>query len=201
MRILGVADTEECARIVRAGGVVAYPTDTVYGLGCDPFNGEAVRRLVAAKGERNKPLPVLVDGAGSAEGIAVLTETARALIERFWPGALTIVVRKKDVLPDELTLGPSVGVRCPGSAVALRLVRSCGGLLVGTSANLTGRPSCRSAAQVREQVGDRVDAILDGGTTPGTASTVVRVVEEGVEVIREGAIPVEEIAEVVPVRG
>lgn len=201
MRILGPADLEECAEIIKAGGVVAYPTDTVYGLGCDPFNAEAVNRLVAVKGERSKPLPVLVDGLGSAEGIAVFTETAMRLIKRFWPGALTLVLAKREALPDMVTLGGSVGVRCPDHDTALALIRLCGGHLIGTSANRTGAPPCMSASEVSAQIGEGLDAIVDTGRTAGIESTVVRPLDHAVEVLRRGAVPLEEIAKLVAVKG
>jgi len=201
MRRLGPAEIEECARIVRGGGVIAYPTDTVYGLGCDPFDVGAVKRLIAVKGERNKPLPILVDGVESAERVARLDRTARMLIDHFWPGALTVVVTKREAVPHEVTLGESVGVRCPNSRMALELIRLCGGYLIGTSANITGERPCKNASEVIAQIGPKLDAVLDGGETLGIESTVVRPLDGMVRVLRRGAISSDEIAKVIPIEG
>lgn len=190
---------EEAAGLIAKGGLVAYPTDTVYGLGCDPFNPDAVSRLIGAKGERNKPLPVLVAGIEAADEIAVVTEVAARLAQRFWPGPLTIVLRKRENLPRIVTAGEdTVGVRAPDHAVAAALIQRSGNALIGTSANITGRKPCISGEEVLGQLENRIDAILVGGQKPsGKESTVVRLEGKGFTILRRGPIPLHEIKKVI----
>lgn len=184
------ADLERAARIVRAGGIVAFPTDTVYGLGCDPHNARALSKLLFVKGKRAKPIPVLVASQKFADRIAVMDSRTRTLASRFWPGALTLILKPRVRFPRSLTVGRrTIAVRCPGNRIALRLIRKCGGLVTGTSANLTGHPPCTSARMVSRCLGDRIDATIDGGRSPRrSASTVVRVHSRGVTILREGPI-------------
>ena len=153
---------QTAAQIVENGGVVVYPTDTVYGLGCNPFKEDAVKRIFKIKGERNKPLPILASGIGEIEKIAQIPEKARELAKRFWPGPLTMVLPKKPSLPNIVTLNlNSVAVRVPNHDIALALIRLSGGLLVGTSANKSGRKPPRTALEATDQIGEEVDLILD----------------------------------------
>jgi L-threonylcarbamoyladenylate synthase len=196
-RFLSIDDVEAAVRIVREGGIVALPTDTVYGLACDPMNRGAADRLYEAKGREAKPVPILCSDAGAAEKLVSFGGVASALARRYWPGALTIVAPMKE---DSLrTVAPILhqdtrwlGVRVPGNRFATLLARDVGGCVTGTSANLSGHPSCRSAGEVAEAVGTRVDAIVDGGYLGGIESTVVRVVGETVEVLRRGSIAIEQ---------
>ncbi|WP_455363227.1 L-threonylcarbamoyladenylate synthase [[Eubacterium] cellulosolvens] len=183
-------DIERAARIVRAGGTVAFPTDTVYGLGCDPRNSRALSRVLSVKGTREKPLPILVASEKLADQIAIMDSRARALASRFWPGPLTIVLRPRVHFPRSLTMGrKTIAVRCPGNRTALRLIRKCGGFLTGTSANIAGHRPCTSARMVDHYLGDRVDAVVDGGRSPRrSSSTVVRVHPRGVTMLRKGPI-------------
>jgi len=186
------------SQILADGGLVAYPTDTVYGLGCNPFNVKALKRLFKVKGERDKPLPILASDVESIEKIAFLSEKARKIAARFWPGPLTLVLPKKPALLETATCNlNSVGVRIPKHDVALRLIRLSNGLLVGTSANKTGaKPPC-TAQEVAEQLREEVDVILDGGTTPlGVSSTVVDFTQQKPKILREGPTCLEEILKV-----
>ena len=188
-------DIENAATIVIKGGIVAYPTDTVYGLGCDPRNSRAVRRVMAVKGKRKKPLPILVAPPAVADRIAVMDRRAKALTMRFWPGPLTLVVKPRVRFPNSLTLGRrTIAVRCPNDEVALRLIERCGGLLTGTSANLTGHLPCTSAKMVLRYLGDRIDAVVDGGRSPRRAvSTIVRIDPHRVIIVRKGPIRNEQL--------
>ena len=179
------------AEAVLRGGLVVYPTDTVYGLGCDPFNEEAVRRLFAAKGRGAKAVPVLCSTNQKAADLVDLGEKGGELARRYWPGALTIVAPLKMRVPEMLSQGPNLGVRVPDHSLCLELISSCGGWLAGTSANISGAPSARSATDALSQLGDTVDLILDGGPSPGTGSTVVSVVGGSVTILRTGQIGVE----------
>lgn len=179
----------EAVKVIRKGGIVVYPTDTVYGLGCDPFAGAAIAKLFEAKGRRAKPVPVLCDSMRSAKGLGNLSATALSLAHRFWPGALTIVVPARRKLPFLIDQGSGeVGLRVPALDSCVKLIGMCGGFLTGTSANVTGHPSCRTAAEAFETLGGSVDMILDGGRREGKESTVVRVCGSSVEVLREGSV-------------
>jgi len=185
------------SRIVRSGGVVVYPTDTVYGLGCDPLNVRAVKRVFRVKGERGKPLPILASSIGHVEKIASLSPKAKKIARWFWPGPLTLIVPKKTILPEVVTCNlNSVGVRVPNHAVALRLINLSNGLLVGTSANKTGEKPPQTAHEAARQLGEEVDVILDGGpTTLGAPSTVADMTTEKPRILREGPISFKEISE------
>lgn len=197
MQILKAKDDNilRASRIITRGGLVVYPTDTVYGLGCDPLNKEAVTRVLNVKGERKKPLPILASDINSVKRITLLSERAGRITARFWPGPLTIVVPKKPVLPNLVTCNlNSVGVRIPQHEVALRLISLSNGLLVGTSANKTGEKPPRTAREAAEQLGKEVDMILDGGSTPlGAPSTVVDLSQKRLKILREGSISLEEL--------
>ena len=185
------------SRTVGNGGLVVYPTDTVYGLGCDSFNVNAVKRVFRAKGDRRKPLPILSCSVADLRKIAYLSDMARKIAVKFWPGPLTIIVPKKPALPDIVTcdLG-SVGVRVPEHDVAVQLIRLSDGLLIGTSANKTGQKPACTAREALEQLGEEVDVILDGGPAPlGEPSTVVDLTTEKPKILREGPIAFKDILE------
>ena len=194
-RILS-ADIEglrETAAAVANGGLVCYPTDTVYGLGCDPLNNGAVNALIRVKGGRTKPIPVLVRSLEDARKIAFVSEKAELLAEQFWPGPLTLILPSREQVPVSVAPNGTVGVRSPNNAICLSLLSLCSGLICGTSANLTGRAPALSAEEAAVQLSSHVDIILDGGrATLGVASTVIDV-SERVDVIREGPISREEI--------
>ena len=180
------------AKAVRRGLLVVYPTDTVYGLGCDPLNHAAVRRLFEAKGRESKPVPVLCASAEKAEELVKLSGRAAELAREYWPGALTIVATLRRPVPPQLTQGGEyLGVRVPAHSGCLELVAACGGWLTGTSANRSGKPSAKSAGEALDELGDSVDFVLDGGRLSGRESTVVKVVRDEVTILRTGPIGVE----------
>jgi len=186
-----VNNIREASKVVKNGGLVVYPTDTVYGLGCDPFNVRAVERVFKAKGERKeKPLPILASDMECIQKIAFINEKARKIAEKYWPGPLTLVVLKKPALPDIVTCGlPSVGVRIPKHTVAFQLIRLCNGLLVGTSANKTGDKPPKTAREAAKQLGEEVDIVLDGGPTPlGKESSVIDLTSMKPKMLREGPV-------------
>ena len=176
------------AKLVTEGGIVSYPTDTVYGLGCDPFAEHALERVIKVKGDRKKPLPVLVNALQDALRIADFPEKAVKLAVRFWPGPLTMVLRAKRVVPRVLAPFGSIGVRSPRHTTCLSLLDLCSGYLVGTSANQTGRAPATTAEEVVTGLGDRIDLVVDGGRAPlGVASTVADLTSN-FTIIREGPI-------------
>lgn len=183
------------SRIVKRGGLVIYPTETVYGLGCNPFNVEAVKLIHEVKVERRKPLPVLAASIKDANKIAFILQNGTRLIAKFWPGPLTLVFPKKPALPEVVTLGlDSVGLRIPNSDVALRLIGLSGGLLIGSSANRSGEEPPRTVQEISNHLKERVDIILDGGATAqGTPSTVADLTSCKPRILREGPISLNEI--------
>ena len=183
--------------ILRSGGLVAFPTDTVYGVGALVFNGPAVESIYAAKDRPvEKAIPVLIgDVDDLAKVSAAVPEIALKLAARFWPGPLTLVVPKHPKLPEAVSATETVGVRLPNHPVARGLLRLAGPMAV-TSANLTGQPSPSTADEVFAQLGGRIALILDGGKTPGgVPSTIVDCVGVEPQVLREGPISWKEILE------
>ncbi len=190
---------EEASRILLRGGLVAFPTDTVYGLGCDPFNSDAVRRLMLAKNRQKGELPVLVDSYETANRLGRLGKASGLIAHTFWPGQLTLVVPALAPFPPEVAPNGLVGLRVPDRSDTLAFIRACRGSIVGTSANISGRPSPTSAKAVMQQLGERVDVILDGGlSTIGVESTVLKVSEDRVVLVREAAISRERILNLCP---
>jgi len=191
---------ENCISILRRGGLVAYPTDTLYGLGASAALPEAVGRVYGVKERpRNMPLPLLLaDIPGIIDVTDSIPEIALPLINNFFPGALTIVLPASASLPDIITAGGStVAVRIPAHPVPVALIKGLGAPIVGTSANLSGRPSPLTAGEVNSQLGDKIDAVIDGGRCPGgKESTVVDVTGEAPVILREGAISPDELRRV-----
>jgi L-threonylcarbamoyladenylate synthase len=185
----------KASQIVRRGGLVVYPTETVYGLGCDPLNVQAVKRILEVKGDRNKPLPVLAASIVDAEKVAFLSPNGKKLAAKFWPGPLTMVFPKKQAFPDVVTFGlDSVGLRIPDNDATLQLIRLCGGLLVGSSANRTREEPPRSVQEMSDEMKEMVDVVLDGGPTiQGMPSTVADLIQNKPRILREGPISLEAI--------
>ena len=185
-------EIERLAALLRGGGVVAYPTETFYGLGALARDGAALARLAQAKGRpEGKPLPLIAADVAMVEQVASLGPVARRLAGRFWPGPLTLVLPARPGLPESITCGTgTVGIRVPGSDVARALCRAAGAPIVSTSANPSGGPPPASAAARDAALVARIDGVLDAGATPGgRASTVVRIHDERLTLLRDGAIP------------
>jgi len=183
------------AQIARRGGLVVYPTETVYGLGCDPLNVQAVKRVLDVKGDRKKPLPVLAASIVDADKVAFVSPNGKKLAAKFWPGHLTMVFPKKPALPDIVTFGwDSVGLRIPNNDVALQLISLSGGLLIGSSANRTGEEPARRVQEISGELKEMVDVVLDGGpAVQGRPSTVVDLTSEKPRIVREGPISLKAI--------
>ncbi|MFH0847721.1 MAG: L-threonylcarbamoyladenylate synthase [Chloroflexota bacterium] len=177
---------------LKSGGLVAYPTDTVYGLGASMLIPEAVRRIFEVKRRpRNMALPLLLANVSQIDEVAVsIPPLARFLAEKFLPGALTLVLYKAESVSDVITAGsPKVAVRVPDHPVPLALISGLGAPITGTSANLSGQPSPLTAGEAASQLGGTVDLIIDGGRVPGgIESTVVDVTEKVPLILRAGAI-------------
>jgi L-threonylcarbamoyladenylate synthase len=185
--------------VLRYGGLVAFPTDTVYGVGALAFHREAVMRLYTVKGRStDKAIAVLVGHeADLAQVASELTPAARRLVEKFWPGSLTLVVTKSPKLPEAVSPLPTVGVRMPDHEFAHRLLLQTGPMAV-TSANRSGEPNALTAADVLAQLSGRIELVLDGGRVPGgVPSTVVDCTGPIPQVLREGPVTAADIAAVV----
>ncbi|MBR4539628.1 MAG: threonylcarbamoyl-AMP synthase [Clostridia bacterium] len=189
----------QAAELLRQGQVVAFPTETVYGLGANALDEAAVRAIFAAK-ERpaDNPLIVHVADRSQLKGLCEVTETAEKLMDAFWPGPLTMLLKKTERIPAVTTAGlPSVAVRCPRHPVALALLRQCGLPIAAPSANRSGRPSPTTAQHVYEDMVGRIPMILDGGSCQvGVESTVADLTGEIPCVLRPGAVTAEDIAAV-----
>ena len=186
---------------IRAGQVLGMPTDTFYGLAADPFNLRAVERVYEIKSRsRHKPLSLLIESVEQAEDMSnSLTDEFYALAKKFWPGPLTIIVKAGSRLPLKVTANTgNVALRVPNAKIPLEVVKAAAIPITATSANLSGESECTTAAAVREQLGMRVPIIVDGGTSPREiSSTIVDLTDEEArwKVLREGAIPSQEISE------
>ncbi len=188
---------EEAADILKAGGLVVFPTETVYGLAADAFNLKAVEKIFKIKGRSfNNPLVVCISDVADLNFLIkeppVFTEE---IVNEFWPGPLTLIFKKSDIVPFEVTCERvTVGIRFPKNKIALSLVASVGMPLVLTSANISGAPSLIEAQQVLNNIGKDVDLILDGGKTElGVESTILDLTTTLPTIIREGAISVEKL--------
>lgn len=187
------------ASVIATGGVVAFRTDTFYGLGADPFNPEALRRLKSLKGrEEGKPILVIISDAAEAERfMATRSEVFNFVSAKHWPGALTIVVGAKREVPAELTAwSGTIGVRLPDDERVREFVRKCGGALTATSANLSGEPPARTAQEVARSFPDDLDLIIDDGEARGEQpSTVLDLSRSEPRLIRAGALSRQAIEE------
>jgi L-threonylcarbamoyladenylate synthase len=177
-------------RIIQDGGVIAFPTDTIYGVAADAFSVEGILKIYKVKQRpADKALPILIGEMNQLECLTrFISESVQKAAEAFWPGPLTLVLPKAHHLPGDLSPYPTIGVRMPDLAFTLALLRETGPLAT-TSANISGGPNPMTAQDVREQIGDRIDLLLDGGPTPGPiASTVVDMTGPNLKVLREGPI-------------
>jgi L-threonylcarbamoyladenylate synthase len=188
---------QRAVSILRSGGLVAFPTETVYGLGADGLSKEAVARIYEAKGRpSNNPVILHVHSIEAAKPlVGVWPEAASKLAERFWPGALTIVLPASELVPDIVKAGnPTVALRCPGHPVALELLRAFGGPLAAPSANRATEISPTKPEHVLNSLGGRIDLILDGGrTSSGIESTIISLAERPPRLLRPGPIVPEEL--------
>lgn len=189
-------EIEKGVKILRKGGVIAFPTDTVYGLGADAFNSPAVERIYEIKNRpKHRQLPLLIADVERLITLAdSIPEIAWFLAKRFWPGGLTLVLPKTDSLPAYLAPESTIAVRVPNHPVCLALIQHLGNPIIGTSANISGQPTALTAEEVGQQLGGKIDFVINGGKCPGgKESTVVDATREPPIILRQGIIPSDEI--------
>ena len=186
------------AEVIQAGGVIVYPTETLYGIGANAWNSGAVSRVQEIKHRSHpKPILVVVDSAASAGGVTQeISPLARRFMERFWPGPLTLVLRASVMLPATLTLGRgTIGVRVPSNPLCLRLLTLCGCPLTSTSANLSGEKTPSTPQEIERKLGPGIDLYLNAGPLMESApSTVLDVTGERPRLLREGAISLAQLS-------
>lgn len=185
------------AKILREGGLVGIPTETVYGLGANGLDGRAVKRIFEAKGRpQDNPLILHVTGAQwLPRYCADIPPMAYVLARKFWPGPLTMILKRKPVVPDETTAGlDTVGMRCPNHPVTLAIIREAGVPIAAPSANTSGRPSCTTAQDVLEDMDGKIEGVVDGGPcTVGVESTILDLTCEPPRLLRPGGLPLEDL--------
>jgi L-threonylcarbamoyladenylate synthase len=187
----------EAAAVIRQGGVLAFPTRCLYGLGADAFNPEAVERVVKIKQRsQQNPILVLVDSRKQLKSLVThIPPAADAIMDAFWPGRLTLVFEARNSLPDQLTAQTGkIGIRLPGHPVAAAIARQVKGPVTGTSANISGQPGCCRAQDLDPAIAGQLGLILDAGTLiGGIGSTVVDVTSTPPQILREGAVTAKEV--------
>lgn len=192
---------EQAAGEIKAGHLIIFPTDTVYGLGADALNEAAVRAVFEVRGRSfSSPLPVLIADPSDVETlVAEVPAVAARLIERFWPGPVTLVFKKSARVPALVTAGQdTVALRVPDHTVARALIKVAGTPVVGPSANLSGRPAPADPAQIETSLSEKVSLVIDSGATPvGRPSTIVDVTSASVKVLRQGAVTEKDIESVI----
>jgi L-threonylcarbamoyladenylate synthase len=189
-------EIEKGVKILQMGGVIAFPTDTVYGLGADAFNSTAVERVYEIKNRpKHRQLPLLIADVERLTTLAdPIPEIAWFLARQFWPGGLTLVLPKIDSLPTYLAPGPTIAVRVPDHPVCLALIHHLGNPIIGTSANISGHPAALTAEEVGQQLGEKIDFVINGGKcSGGKESTVVDITREPPIILRQGIIPPDDI--------
>ena len=185
------------AKILRDGGLVGIPTETVYGLGANALDGTAVKRIFEAKGRpQDNPLIIHVTGAQwLPRYCADVPPLAYVLARKFWPGPLTMILKRRPIIPDETTAGlDTVAVRCPNHPVTLAIIREAGIPIAAPSANLSGRPSCTTAQDVLEDMDGRISGVVDGGPCAvGVESTILALTCDPPRLLRPGGLPLEDL--------
>ncbi len=184
----------KAAKCLKSGGIIAIPTDTVYGLAADPFNPDAVKRLYTVKGRPDgKPIPLVLSSVADVHRVSQnLPEFYFHLTDRFWPGGLTIVIEAKGLLPVLTAGGNTIGVRIPDNPLLLQILRAFGGPAAITSANLSGEPPATSPEEIGEELASRIDMIVDGGKTPGPIPSTVYDISVSPPLIRRHGVISEE---------
>ena len=194
-------ELEECVNILKNKGIIVFPTETVYGIGANALEEEAVNKIYKAKGRQSdNPLIVHISEKEMIyDLVKEVNEMEGKLIEHFFPGPFTLILKKKEIVPGNVTANlDTVGIRMPNNKIANKLIKSCGFPIAAPSANISGKPSGTKIEDIKQELIDRVDAIIDGGTAEiGIESTVVKVIDGIPNILRPGKITPEEIKAVI----
>jgi L-threonylcarbamoyladenylate synthase len=188
---------EKALEIIKSGGIAVYPTDTVYGIGCNPYNKEGVKKIYDIKSRGfSKPLPILTYSTEIAEKIVVIDEFTKKIVKKFWPGPLTIILKLiDDDLKKSLFLNEKIAIRVPNHKCTLEILKECN-FLVGTSANISGHQSFTNPEECFRNI-ENYDIFVDGGTITSKAeSTIIEIENEEIKILREGSLTKEEILEI-----
>ena len=192
---------DKAGEILRAGGLVAFPTETVYGVGANGLDKNAIKKIYEAKQRPlNKPISLLVSNIDMIENVAKdITNIEYSIIEKFFPGPLTIILKKKETIPDVLTAGSdTIGIRMPANDIALNLINYAGVPIATPSANISGKPSGTNLKDIIKDFDGNVDCFIDDGPSKiGLASTIVKVVDGVPHILRQGSISIDEINSVI----
>lgn len=189
------SDVLYAIHLISKGGLVVYPTDTLYGLGARAFEKKAVERVYIAKRRpRHLPIPIMVHCVDAISNYAIMSPLARLIAQSFLPGPLTLVLPKKDLIPDAISLH-TVAIRVPNHQIACKLAREFP--ITATSANIHGHAAPKTVDDARQQLGDCVDFYIDDGTVPGVPSTIVEIIGDKITIFRDGAVKRDDIYECV----
>lgn len=187
-------EMKECVDIIKNGGIVIFPTDTVYGIGCNVFNENAIKKIFEIKNRKyNKPINVLCSNIKDIHNLALeLKEKEKEIIDKYMPGACTLIVNKKKEISNLLTAGlNTVGLRIPDNNIAIELISKCGIPIATTSANISGKMDNVEIGNIFEEFRDKVDIIIDGGKSKiGVPSTIVEVERDKIKVLRQGNLKI-----------
>lgn len=185
------------AKIIKNGGLVIFPTETVYGIGTNGLDKNAIKKLYSVKQRPlNKPISLLVNNINMIETVAKnITDLEYALIQKFFPGPLTIILEKKEIVPDILTAGSNtIGIRMPANNIALKLIDYAGVPIATPSANISGKPSGTNVEDIMKDFNTKVDCFIDDGPSKiGLASTIVKVIDGQIHILRQGSISKKDI--------
>lgn len=194
-KLLSSIQIDEIAALLQDGQVVAFPTDTVFGLAVRYDSEDAMNRLKEAKVRPDsKPLPMMVSNKNQIQLVAQINEQAQIIIDKWMPGALTIVLRKHESVPDFVTNGEeTIAIRMADDEFVIRLIEKVGVPLLVTSANISGQSAATSSKETLEQLGGRIDAVVEGDSKGGRASTILDLTEETIKVLREGPITIDRV--------
>ena len=183
----------QAADILRKGGIIAYPTETFYGIGANAENERAIEKIYTIKGRNFKnPISTIIGNRTDViRLVRDVSETGRMLMNRFWPGGLTILFEASDNVPQKLTAGTGkIGIRLSSNIIATNIAKTLSGAITATSANLSGQKECLSVNDVINSLGNSIDAVIDGGSTlGGLASTIVDVTTDPPNIVRKGVVP------------
>lgn len=186
-----IKEISTAAKIIKRGGVIAYPTDTVYGLGCNPKNKRSIKKLFEIKKRENKAIPILFNNIENIKKFVELSELEKQIGIEFWPGALTIISKIKTDLDLPYLIHQNlgyIGIRIPKSEIAIKLIEKCNGYITGTSANISGEESSRTSLEVKKAFKKNIDYIVDGGELNKKESTIIKIENNKLIFLRDGEL-------------